>query len=755
MQIRTAPFHMSRVAFISTYPPRQCGIGTFTQDLVHNLNRIYQTDPDKGNSSLEVLAINNLPGEYNFPPEVHFEIRDQNKLEYQEAANYINLTPIQVVSVQHEYGIYGGQDGSHILRFLQILRKPIVTTLHTVLETPAKNQLQVMKEICALSTIVVVLADHAIEILQKVYKVPEHKIMRIRHGVPDVPFLDSAFYKDQFQTEGRCVLLTFGFLNPGKGIEYAIEAMPRIIRSHPKALYIILGATHPEVKRQFGERYRISLEQRVKDLKLENHVRFQNRFVTLDQLIQFLVASDIYISPSLAREQIVSGTLSYALGCGKSIVSTRSIYAEEILAEGRGMLVPFKDSDAIADAVLDMLDNEDSRNRMRKNAYQMGRHMIWREVANSYANAFEDAVTLFGRDTIPETSVKGPLSRPSLPEVKMDHFYNLTDDTGMLQHAFFTTPNRFHGYCTDDNVRALIVAMMHWRLYNDPSIFKTIHLFLSFLHYAFNPENGRMRNKMGYDRQWLEACGSEDSHGRSIWSLGYTINYAPNDGILGFANALFKQCLPAYRQYVFPRPMAYTILGGLQYLQRFGGDTETRKMIRNLSRKLMELFTQYRSKKWLWCEEALTYANARLPQALIAAGVYLKEEEMLQTGLDTLKWLIGIQTHPEAYTFSFIGNANWFYKDGPKSQFDQQPIEAVAMMDACYQAYLATGEVFWGQAIETGFHWFLGKNDIHFPLYDFHTGGCYDGLEPAGVNLNQGGESTLSWLQALHLMWLL
>lgn len=746
------PLH---IAFIATYPPRQCGIATFTQDLLQSLQQYYDSHPVPGRRALmEVLAMDNQRSESPFPKEVHFSIHDQNRIEYEEAANFINLTGIQMVCLQHEFGIFGGEDGKHILHLLELLKKPVVTTLHTVLDKPTDGQRKVMKALNVHSTLFVVMAKRAVHLLEKVYQIPPEKVVMIPHGVPDVPFLDPSFYKDQFQADGRKLLLTFGLLSPGKGIEYAIEAMKEIVAVVPEALYLVVGATHPEVKRSSGEQYRIFLENKVKELGLEEHIRFQNRFVNLQQLIQFLVASDLYLSPSLAREQIVSGTLSYALGCGKAIISTQSYYAEEILPQDIGCLVPFQNSQAIAAAAIQLLQNDQMRDQYRKQAYLSSRQMVWKEVAHQYANACDLAIMHFGQSRSYSEKKTG-YKRPSLPEIKLDRMFHLTDDTGILQHAVFNTPNRLHGYCTDDNARALIVAVMNWRVFNQSSILKYFHIYLSFLHYAFNPTNQRMRNFMAYDRQWREAFGSEDCHGRALWGLGYTVNYAPNQGIRGLANYLFKELLPTTLTFQYTRSMAYSILGGVEYLKCFSGDTEAKNMVRELSTRLFDLFQNHAEEGWLWCEPFLTYANARLVQALIEGGHFLNRQDMVDQGVKSLKWLVKVYTDSHAERFSIVGNKNWFMKGEEKSQFDQQPIEIAGIMDACYQAYLVKGDMEWTQLIDRGFHWYLGKNDVGLPLYDFQTGGCYDGIQPGGLNMNQGAESTLSWLQALHLMWLM
>ncbi|NOY57609.1 MAG: glycosyltransferase [Calditrichaeota bacterium] len=742
------------VAFVATYPPRQCGIGTFTQDLVKSLSHFFRENHQTGSEdNLQVIAMNNRPPEgYNFPPKVYFEIRDHYKGDYQRAASFINLSVADVVSLQHEFGIYGGPDGSHILHLLNNLKKPVVTTLHTVLQEPSPTQERTLKNIISLSTQVVVLADKAIETLKTVYDTPEEKIVMIPHGAPDVPFLDTSYYKDQFQADGRHVILSFGLLSPNKGIEYVIEAMAQVIQEFPDAMYIVLGATHPEVKRMKGEQYRLSLERRVKELGLEQHVAFHNHFVSLEQLIQFLVAADIYVTPYLAREQIVSGTLAYALACGKAIISTPYWYAEELLADERGCLVPFKDSNALAETLIDLLGDEAKRNKLRKNAYQFGRKMIWREVGKRYAAVFEQALIDYRHHAQTTLLQRKPLTRPTLPEIRLKHLYTLTDDTGILQHADYSIPDRDHGYCTDDNARALMVALMNYQVLRDEKVFNLLNTYLSFVSHAIDKKTNMVRNLMSYDRKWLEKSGSEDSHGRTILALGYAVYHAPDPSILGLATHLFKLILKKSISFAASRAQGYAALGCFYYLKRFGGDTEVKNIAAELAQKLFVPFRENSSPDWPWFEDILTYANARIPQALISLGHYLRDKAMLQQGLQSLEWLLQIQTEPKSGVISLIGNSNWYRRGGEKSQFDQQPIEIAALVDACYQAFIITNKNIWLQEMERAFAWFFGKNIKGLYLYDFRNGACYDGLGAGGINMNQGAESTLSLLSALHLM---
>ncbi len=740
-----------KVSYISTFPPRKCGIATFSSDLLSSMRDVYSEGEGNGEqNNFEVIALNKANEEHNYGREVTFHIRDQHRNDYQRAADFINHSPVDAVSVQHEYGIFGGEDGNYISHLLAGLKKPTITTLHTVLEDPTPGQRQTMMRICEQSVSVVVMAQAAVDILNSVYKIPDEKILLIPHGAPDVPFLDSSYYKDQFQAEGRKVLLTFGLLSPSKGLEYSIEAMERVVEVHPDALYIILGATHPEVKRQHGEAYRHSLEKMVNDKGLGNNVTFYNQYVSLERLVQFLVATDVYITPYLSREQITSGTLAYALACGKAIVSTPYIYAEELLAEERGCLVPFRDSAAMGQVLTEVLEDEAWRNRMRKNSYQYGRQMIWREVARSYASAFEQA--RFSFSEMFSQSVQGAdvTDRAILPDVNLKHLRAMTDDTGLFQHSVFSIADRNHGYCTDDNARALIVALMNWRLFKDEAIIPLVGIYISFLHHAYNEKRGTMRNFMSFERSWLEEAGSEDSHGRALWALGYTIAHPPNDAVLGLATRLFKGIVNTPLGFTSPRAWAFCAIGANYYLRRFGGDTRVRGIMAELGEKILALFRHTAADDWYWCENIVAYDNARLSQALIVTGNYLENEELFETGLRSLQWLLDIQTSSEGGHLTLVGNDGWYKRGGTMSRYDQQPLDATALVDACYQAFVLTGEASWLKKMEWAFNWFFGSNDVHQSLYDFSTGGCFDGVHPGGINQNQGGESVVSLLLALQ-----
>ncbi|MBN2040383.1 MAG: glycosyltransferase family 4 protein [Spirochaetes bacterium] len=731
------------VAVIGNYLPRQCGIATFTTDLVEAISA---EAPD---INCWAVVINDRLEGYAYPEKVRFEI-NQNKLsDYSTASEFLGINHMDIVCVQHEYGIFGGPAGSHLLKLLGELRVPVVTTLHTVLKDPAPEYREVMQKLSDLSDKLIVMSQKAVGFLKDIYNVPEEKIAFIHHGIPDTPFIDPNYYKDQFGVEGKKVMLTFGLLSPSKGIEYVLKAIPAIKKQHPDITYIILGATHPHVLKFSGEEYRISLQQLARKLDIREQVIFQNRFVELKELCEYLGCADIYITPYLVEAQITSGTLAYAMGTGKAVISTPYWYATEMLADGRGIIVPFKDPDAIAEQVIDVLSNDINRNTIRKKAYTFSREAIWKEVARKYLEVFNDAKSSRARSPRPRytyiENVK-TITNFDLPELKLDHLEMLTDDTGILQHAVHTVPNRDHGYCTDDNARALIVSAMA-KKYSIAGICNLDYLknsYLSFLQYAFNAEEGRFRNFMTYDRRWVEETGSEDAHGRALWSLGKAVVYLDHTGQMALATNLFNHAIKAVENFLSPRAVAFSLMGIHSYLQKFSGDSEARRIQEILADRLFSQFNSNAKSEWPWLEKALNYANGKLPHALLLSGQWTQNKEIIDMGLRSLTWLFMIQT--ESGHFSPIGNNGWYEENGPKARFDQQPIETHAMIEACIEAFNITGDRTWIDNAVLCFNWFLGHNDLNMSLYDPGTGGCRDGLMANGINQNEGAESTLAWL---------
>lgn len=736
---------LKSIVFIGNYLPRLCGIATFT---THLLESVALNAPGKDCSA---VAMDDRPESYAYPPQVRLQIKQDNLSEYSLVADRLNHNQVDVVCLEHEFGIFGGKRGGFILELLRELKMPVVTTLHTILKEPSTQERNIIIQLAELSDRLVVMSQRSVEFLRDIYDVPEKKIAFIHHGIPDIPFTEPDSYKEKFRVSGNKVMMTFGLLSPDKGIETVIDALPQIIEKHPQLIYMVVGATHPHQKAEHGEAYRTSLYLRAKNLGVENHVVFHNRFVEEDELSEFIGAADIYITPYLKEAQIVSGTLAYALGMGKAVISTPYWYAQELLADDRGRLFPFKDHAALAQQVIDLLDHPDELHSIRERAYDYGRGMIWSNVGKQYLDVFVDAMQRRLRSDKTRSVEEAPSPRPQpLPEINLDHVVRMTDGTGILQHAKYSVPDRDHGYCVDDNARALIVAIMaHDLLPQDTSLTDLITIYLSFLDHAFNTENGHFRNFMSYDRNWLEEAGSEDSYGRALWSLGIAVALGRNKGQVGFAADLFHRSLNKSEYFISPRAVAFTVLGIHAFLRKFPEDSQAERIGKILSERLLDWFRNSATDDWPWFEETLTYDNARLSQALLLSGRLHDNPEMLEAGLRSLTWLQEIQTDEKGQHFSAIGNRGWYSKNSEKAHFDQQPIEAAAMVDACLEAYRCSQKEEWIDTAYRGLNWYFGDNDLHTPLYDHSTGGCRDGLEVDGINENQGAESTLCCLTAL------
>ncbi len=739
------PASVGKVAFLGDYPPRQCGIATFTHDL---RDAIVAANPDW---SCPVIAVSDRPGTYDYPDDVRFEIPQPDVASYLRAANFLNLSHTDALCVQHEFGIFGGAAGSHVLGLLRRARMPVVTTLHTVLASPDADQRRVFDEIATLSTRVVVMAERAHGMLREIYRVPEEKIDVIPHGIPDTPFTDPSFYKDHFDVAGRPVMLTFGLLSPNKGIEFVIEALPQIVAKHPQLVYIVLGATHPNLLREGGESYRLQLGRLARDLGVEKNVLFVNRYVSKAELCEYIGAADIYITPYLNEAQITSGTLSYCYGAGKAVVSTPYWHAAELLRDGRGVLVPFRDAAAVAEEVSGLLGDETRLNAMRKQAYLAGRHMVWPEVARAYTTVFERACEHFQSSRRPSGTVHfGEHSH--LPPWRFDHVLCMSDSTGIFQHARFSVPWFEHGYCTDDNARALLFTVLLEELEECPPEIRHLRsAYAAFLQHAFVPDTGRFRNFLSFDRRWLEEHGSEDSHGRALWALGAVVGRTKSESLRAWAAPLFEAALPAVGSFTSPRAWAFTILGLHEYLRILAGDLMAGRMREELAFRLFGLWKAVATPEWPWFEEVVGYDNARISHALILTGRWTGHEKIKEAGLQSLRWLMDNQRGTKG-CFRPIGSNGFWHKGGKPAEFDQQPIEACAAVGACIEAFNTTGEASWRNEAQRAFDWFLGANDLKEVLYDFATGGCRDGLHANRANQNQGAESTLSFGLALAEM---
>ncbi len=733
-----------KIAFVGDYVPRRCGIATFTYDL---RNAVAEQDPE---ADCFVCSVSDTPEGYDYPPEVRFEIAENDLQSYEQAAEFINLSKTGLVCIQHEYGIYGGPAGSNILALARAVQAPVVTTLHTILREPTADQRRVLEKLAAVSTTLVVMTQRGRSMLQEIYGIKEERVTVIPHGIPDMPFIDPNFFKDQFGVEGKKVILTFGLLSPDKGIEEMITALPEVAERVPDVVYVVLGATHPNLLRKQGESYRMSLERLAEQLGVKDRVIFFNRFVEPEELKEFLGAADVYVTPYHNEAQITSGPLAYAFGCGKAVVSTPYWHAAEMLAEERGVLVPFRDSSALAKAVSELLADEVRRHAYRKRAYLLGREMTWSQVAHQYLAMFRSAREARAALAAPAAPVK-TLAQAGrrLPELRLEHLKRLSDYTGVIQHAAYTVPDFSHGYCTDDAARAFMLAVLLEELnHPDTELAGLRSTYAAFLTYAYIPETGTFHNFMSFDRRWLDKRGSEDSNGRVLWALGTAVGRTQDAGLLSWAAELLAVALPRAIETSSPRAWAFTLSGLYEYTRRFPGDRAARQVAEALAAKLLKLYRAAAKPDWPWFEQTLSYANARLPAAALLAGRMLENQELLQIGLRALEWLCRIQKS-EAGCFRAVGNNGFFARNGTAAIYDQQPIEAYSTVSAALVAYLVTQEPRWHEEAQIAFDWFLGRNDLGLPLYDPQYAGCYDGLQIDRVNRNMGAESILSFLLAL------
>lgn len=721
-----------------------CGIATF----MHDLMQAVATACPK--TEYFACAMNDQLITYDYPDDVRLEIEEADLASYHSAARYLNTHQVDLLCIQHEFGIFGGPAGKHLLTLLDDLTMPVVTTFHTVLQNPNADQRAVTTALIERSSRVVVMAQKGLQILQETYQIDPKKVDIIPHGIPHIPFITSEHFKQPFGVSGRPVLLTFGLLTPGKGIEYAIRALPQIAQQHPDVVYLILGATHPNLVAHEGEVYRESLEKLVAELGVQDNVKFFNQFVSDGELQTFIGATDIYITPYLNEAQITSGTLADVFGSGKAVVSTPYWHAQELLANDHGTLVPFRDPDAIAAAVLRYLGNPTLFQSTREKAYQLGRQMVWPVVARSYLATFAEAFANRGhsRPAFPATAPNPQPVVMDTPNLRLDHIERMTSDVGIYQHAIHSVPNYHEGYCTDDNARALILCVTLEN--NDQAIAQSVSrlfpIYLAFLAAAWNKDLNRFRNFMTHTHEWTEAVGSEDSQGRAIWALGVGMAGAPLEGYRRLCETLFEAAVSVAPDFASPRAWAFALLGIDAALSVRKTDPRLLELAQSLTQKLLQRWKDASTDTWQWFEENVTYENARLCQALIQIGPKIQNEAAIGLGLRSLKWLTEVQKSPSGH-FRPIGSNGFYSKGGTPAVFDQQPVEAQASISACLAAFTLTQDEQWRSEAQLILSWFLGHNDLNTPLYDPTTGGCSDGLHAIGVSLNQGAESTL----ALHL----
>ncbi|HVW98124.1 MAG TPA: glycosyltransferase [Mucilaginibacter sp.] len=731
-----------KIAYISTYPPRECGIATFNHNLMRAVNANFpeRTSPLTGGFVVALNDSENLQ-EYEYPEEVKYVIRQNHQKDYIRAAGYINTSNADVCIMEHEFGIYGGESGIYILPLLNRLEKPLISILHTVLKDPSFVQRIIIREIAEQSSKIVVMSKRAVEFLTQVYEVPANKIQIIEHGVPDVEASKPNPVKSLSQFKNRKVLLTFGLISRNKGLETVVRALPKIAEKHPEIMYVVLGNTHPGVIKNSGEEYRDHLKSLAARLGVSQHLSFINKFVAEEELVDYLSATDIYVTPYLNEAQITSGTLSYAIGAGAAVVSTPYWHATELLANNRGRLFEFKNAEALADIVIELLDQERLLAELKHNAYSYGLHLRWPVIGAEFIRVSQE---LCASHDFSEKILKNSIVDPEImPKFSLMHVLRLTDDTGIVQHAKYGIPNLKEGYCLDDNARALIMALMAYQRSKSREAFELLPIYLSYIHYM-QTDDGNFRNFLSFDRRYLDDVGSEDSFGRTIWALGYLIGCAAHNSYREFATEIFHKSFPHFKALKHLRGMANTVIGISHYLKVFPGDDGMMSELITLTQPLIDAYEKHQTEDWQWFEEKMTYDNAILPLALLHSCEITGNEKVRNVALSTMKFLDDL-TLSKGY-LSPVGNDGWYHKGGSFPVFDQQAIETMAMVLMHFQAYTIFRKPRYIEKMFLDYKWFLGENTLRAPLYDHETKGCCDGLLPTGINRNQGAESTLAYL---------
>ncbi|MET1054522.1 MAG: glycosyltransferase family 4 protein [Pedobacter sp.] len=734
-----------KIAYISTYPPRECGIATFNNNLLKAI--AHDTKSVSADSFVVAMTDSEDLSTYEYPSEVQYTIRQENQKDYIRAADYINTSLTDVCILEHEFGIYGGESGVYILPLIARLQKPLITILHTILKDPSYMQLTIIREIAKYSSKLVVMSHRAVTFLTTIYGIPEDKIKLIEHGVPDLEPKIHNDVRNSVSWKGKKVLFTFGLISRNKGLETVIEALPKIVEQNPDVLYVILGTTHPGVIKNSGEEYRDSLKRLAKKLNVDKNLIFINKFVSEEELYDYLTAADMYITPYLNEAQITSGTLSYAVGAGAAVISTPYWHAQELLDENRGKLFDFKDADALSDIVNDLFKNKEQLQELKQNAYNYGLHLRWPNTGSVFINTLQEAI--IDAQVIPDENK--PIVDPEMmPAFSMAHIQRLTDDTGIVQHAKYGIPNLKEGYCVDDNSRALLMVTMAWQQNKSKVALELLPVYLSYIQYM-QLDDGNFRNFLSFRREYLDEVGTEDSFGRTVWSLGYLINNAPNNSYREFAKELFIKSVPHFDKLRHLRGLANTMIGLSSYLKSQPYDDYFINELNKLATPLKAAYHANKGDNWHWFEEKLTYDNAILPLALLSHYETTQDQESLAIGLESMEYLTA-KTLDKGY-LNPVGNDGWLHRDKDMAIYDQQAIETMAMVLMYFKAYEITHDLKYISQMYLSYQWFIGENSLRLPLYDYETKGCGDGIQPHGINRNQGAESTLAyWISHLTVL---
>jgi glycosyltransferase involved in cell wall biosynthesis len=725
---------IKRIALIGNHLPRRCGIATYTTDIAKAMAHRFPS------VWVDIWAMNDPGKQYDYPEHIAGSIEQNDPASYLEAARAITASSADMLWIQHEFGIFGGRGGDLILNLIDRMTVPVAVAMHTVLAEPNRDQRRVTLALVERCETIIVMAEAARHLLIDKYHADPDQVVVIPHGIPDRPFTDPAPMKAKLGLEGRDVILTFGLLSPGKGIETMIAAMPAIVQRNSRALYLVLGASHPHCIAANGEAYRESLKALAADFGIAEHVRFIDTFVEVEDLLDYIAAADIYVTPYQNPAQVTSGTLAYAVGLGKPVVSTPYVHARELLGNEYGMLVDFGDSEGFASAINGLLADSRAMLDLRRRCYALGRTMIWPRLAEASLARFEKVAECASSKPL-------PIRPPEIPrEPGISAIERISDSTGMLQHSIFDVPDRRHGYCIDDNARALMLACRDPRMIANWS-----PVFAAFVDHSWNPQSKRFRNFMGFDRSWLESAGSDDSCGRTVWALGTVATSAPDRNLRDWASKLYSRVIEPLSRLLSPRAMAFMMLGTAPFAESDPGDPQPPLLLARWGDGLMGLWNEYRKPGWDWFEPVLAYDNARLPEALIRAGLAIGREDFIHRGLTALRWLLDLQTTADGH-FRAIGSDSFGRRYAPPLPFDQQPLEAWAMVDACNAAFDASGDASWRAAACNTYLWFLGKNELGLALGNTDTGECYDGLIPTGINRNRGAESILAFQLATQAM---
>jgi len=739
-----------KIIYLSTFPPRECGIATFTADLTAAMDDLLAPAIESRVAAINLYDISR----YRYSKKVIFQLNQYSEQEYVLAAKNINrMDKVKLVNVQHEFGIFAGEYGSYIISFLGTLKKPSVVTFHSVLPSPEAKLKATVCSIAEKASGLVVMTNLSREILVREYGIGDEKISMIPHGIHSMPYTSSAKPKSALGFSKKVILLTFGLLSRGKGIEYVIDALPKVVNAYPDILYIVLGVTHPNVLEEEGESYRKSLVQKVHELKLSSHVNFYNEYVSVDKLLHFLRAADIYISTSMDPNQAVSGTFSYALGSGRPVISTPFAQAKELITSEAGILVNFRDSDSYAEAIITLLKNPSLREQLGKNAYFRTRNMTWENVAVEYSKLFSE----YSGD-IAEVS-----EHKKIPRINLSYLFHLTDNFGVIQFARLSLPDVSSGYTLDDNARALIVACLCYgglrgafkTVYPDrqkSELLKRIEIYLSFIEFVLGEDRlfcNYVRADRSIDIELNKKDSLNDANGRALWALAVVAaaDYL-SDSVRNKALALLKKRIEIYKMFESPRSIAFYAKGVcllLKKMQEINGKDLKELLVVHCDR-LASLYRAVSSEGWQWFENYLTYSNAVLPEALILGHEHTGNREYLDIGIKALDFLIS-KTFVNGI-YMPIGQDGWHHKTGERRYFDQQPEDVSAMVCALATAYSITGKDSYKKLMHEAFNWFLGDNSLKQVVYDRVTGGCYDGLGERNINLNQGAESVTSYLLA-------